>query len=90
MAPEERLADIIRASEIGEYVYCARSWWLRQVQGAASRNVAALAAGRDAHDRHGRQVARYRGQRRLALALGLLGLTLLGLALALLAAGVLP
>lgn len=90
MAREEHLTDIIRASEVGEYVYCARSWWLHQVQGIASHNVAALNAGQDAHDRHGRQVARYQGQRRLALALGLLGLVLIVLALALLAGGRLP
>ncbi|MFZ2360644.1 MAG: hypothetical protein WA040_14995, partial [Anaerolineae bacterium] len=49
--------NIIRASELGEYVYCARAWWLRRVQGVASHNVAALRSGQQAHDRHGRAVA---------------------------------
>jgi CRISPR/Cas system-associated exonuclease Cas4 (RecB family) len=73
--------DIIRASEIGEYAYCARAWWLRRVQGVPSRNVAALRSGQQAHDRHGRSVAAYQTQRRMALLLAALA------ALALLAAG---
>ena len=57
---------VIRASELGEYVYCARSWWLRRVQGVQSRNKAALRSGMAAHDRHGRGVATVQTQRRLA------------------------
>ena len=35
---------IIRASEMGEYVYCARAWWLRRVAvwsrpGASAANM---------------------------------------------------
>jgi hypothetical protein len=44
----------VRASEIGEYVYCRRAWWLRHVQGHASANVRQLAAGAAAHARQGR------------------------------------
>jgi CRISPR/Cas system-associated exonuclease Cas4 (RecB family) len=66
--------DVIRASEIGEYVYCARAWWLRRVQGVPSRNVAALHSGQQAHDRHGRAVATYQTQRRLALVSAVLAL----------------
>jgi hypothetical protein len=69
--------DIIRASELGEYVYCARAWWLRRVQGVASRNVAALRSGQQAHDRHGAGVAAFLTQRRLALLLAALALLLL-------------
>ncbi len=57
---------VIRASELGEYVYCARSWWLKRVQGVQSRNKAALRSGTAAHDRHGRGVATVQTQRRLA------------------------
>ena len=69
--------DIIRASELGEYVYCARAWWLRRVQGVSSRNVAALRSGQQAHDRHGAAVSAVQTQRRLALLLAALALLLL-------------
>ena len=46
----------IRASEIGEYVFCHRAWWLRQVQGYASANTRQLEAGTATHARHGRLV----------------------------------
>ena len=65
---------IIRASELGEYVYCARAWWLRREQGVESRNVAAMQSGRAAHDQHGRAVASVHTQRRLALALTVLAI----------------
>ena len=77
--------DIIRASEIGEYAYCARAWWLRRVQGVSTRNVASLQGGQHAHDRHGRAVAAYQTQRRLALLMAALaGLALLAAATSLL------
>jgi 3-mercaptopyruvate sulfurtransferase SseA len=69
--------DVIRASELGEYVYCARAWWLRRVQGVASRNVAALNRGQQAHDRHGSAVTAVQTQRRVALLLAMLALLLL-------------
>ena len=52
------MADrIIRASEIGEYSFCARAWWLGRVLGRARENPAELARGRERHTRHGRRVA---------------------------------
>lgn len=78
--------DVIRASEIGEYVYCARAWWLHRVQGAVSHNTAALASGQAAHDQHGRAVAAVHTQRRWALLLAVFGV--LALLAALLAGGV--
>lgn len=45
----------IRASDIGNYLYCRRAWWYRK-QGVRSGNQAELAAGTDLHRRHGRQV----------------------------------
>jgi len=66
---------ILRASELGEYVYCARAWWLHRVQGVPSSNTAALASGQQAHDQHGRAVARSLTQQRLAIVL--LGLAVL-------------
>ena len=55
--PFAAMPRLIRASEIGEYVYCQRAWWLGWVQGRASLNVREMEAGTGAHLRHGRGVA---------------------------------
>ncbi len=47
---------IIRASEIGEYVYCARAWWLRRVAGVEPEGQARREHGTQLHTRHGRAV----------------------------------
>lgn len=70
-----------RASELGEHAYCRRAWWLRQVQGVAPDNAAALAAGVAAHDAHGQTVRRAAALRRWVLVLAVVGLTLLALGL---------
>jgi len=49
---------VIRASEIGEYIYCHRAWWLGRVQGVENQNRAAMDAGTARHAAHGRDVAR--------------------------------
>lgn len=56
----------IRASEIGEYIYCRRSWWLRRVRAVASTNVTQMRAGTHYHARHGRLVEGSVWLRRLA------------------------
>jgi hypothetical protein len=53
----------ITASEVGRYVYCARSWWLQRVVGLAPRNLAALERGQQGHESHGRAVA---GEQRMS------------------------
>jgi hypothetical protein len=75
---------ILRASEVGEYTYCARAWWLKRAVGAQSSNTGALRRGQIAHDRHGQGVARAARQRRWALIL-LAGALVLALAALLLA-----
>ncbi|MDY7078696.1 MAG: hypothetical protein SXV54_17420 [Chloroflexota bacterium] len=47
---------VIRASEIGQYVYCAHAWWLGSVQGLSSSRQQEMTAGEVAHRRHGREV----------------------------------
>lgn len=69
--------DIIRASEIGQYAYCARAWWLARVKGLPSANAAEMRAGTEQHHEHGRSVERLYRLRRLAAALLLLGVLLL-------------
>ncbi|MFN8569683.1 MAG: hypothetical protein U0Z44_19630 [Kouleothrix sp.] len=70
---------IIRASEIGEYVYCARAWWLRRVAGWQPAGRERREFGTALHRRHGRAVA---GSRLLLVLAGLLlgaALLLIGL-----------
>ena len=66
---------VIRASEVGLYAYCARAWWLGQVEGYRPVNQAALEAGEAAHQAHGRAVVGYHRLRQAGYAL--LGLALL-------------
>lgn len=47
---------VIKASEIGEYVYCRRAWWLHHLHDVPSANVAAMRQGTRAHARHGTRV----------------------------------
>ena len=68
-------SQVIRASELGEYAYCARAWWLGRVLGYRPANLERLAAGEEAHIRHGQEVVSYHRLQRWAytlLALALL------------------
>jgi CRISPR/Cas system-associated exonuclease Cas4 (RecB family) len=47
--------SVIRASDIGTYLYCRRAWWYRK-QGFESENQAELVAGSGLHREHGRRV----------------------------------
>jgi CRISPR/Cas system-associated exonuclease Cas4 (RecB family) len=58
--------DVIRASEIGQYAYCARAWWFARVLGYRSANQAAMQQGTAQHREHGRSVVAYHRLRRLA------------------------
>jgi CRISPR/Cas system-associated exonuclease Cas4 (RecB family) len=45
---------VIRASEIGSYLYCRRAWRYRKA-GVKSENQAEMAAGTELHRQHGRK-----------------------------------
>ena len=60
---------MIRAREIGDYVYCRRSWWLSRVAGYQSGNVKEMARGEAYHQMHGRLVGRAVLARRVAYVL---------------------
>jgi hypothetical protein len=66
---------IIRASEISQYSFCARAWWLGRVKGYRSSNLAAMQQGGAQHRAHGRTVEGYHRLRWLAV--GLLALAAL-------------
>ncbi|HSG14703.1 MAG TPA: hypothetical protein VLE70_00080 [Anaerolineae bacterium] len=61
--------SVIKASEIAEYVYCGRAWWLRVQVGYTPLNPDALANGVAYHQHHGETVARAMTVRRVALIL---------------------
>ncbi len=65
----------IKASEIGDYLYCERAWWYRS-QGLASANVQELATGTQHHARHGGSLRRITWQRGLAFILIVLAVLL--------------
>ena len=69
-AQSRRRTDVTSASELGEFAYCRRGWWLSRVKGLASANLAAMAQGRLEHEAHGRSARRaYRLGRWALLAL---------------------
>jgi CRISPR/Cas system-associated exonuclease Cas4 (RecB family) len=68
--------SVIRSSDIGNYLYCRRAWWYRK-QGLESDNKAELMAGTQLHQKHGRQVMASNLTRMLGLILLLLALALL-------------
>ena len=66
--PVEKTDAVIRASDIGLYVFCARAWRLK-AEGYESSNRGEMAAGTEAHAAHGQQVAVSQFTRRLSLIL---------------------
>ena len=60
---------VIKASEIAEYVYCGRAWWLRVQVGCTPNSAERAASGTMYHRRHGAGVARAARARRIALGL---------------------
>ena len=76
------MSPVLRASDIGTYLYCRRAWWYRK-QGVESENRAEMATGTELHRRHGRKVLAAGLLRALSLFLFLIALTLLVVYLAL-------
>ena len=72
---------VIRASEIGQYDFCAKAWWLGSIDGVQPSNIRELQAGTAAHEQHGRQVQRASQMQLVAFALVALGVVILALAL---------
>ena len=65
----------IRASELGEYMFCARAWWLKEIVGEtgdAKLTARRTAAGERGHEQHGRAVRAVQREARLVRALWLL------------------
>jgi CRISPR/Cas system-associated exonuclease Cas4 (RecB family) len=68
--------QVIRSSDIGNYLYCRRAWWYRK-QGFQSENQSELASGTELHRVHGRKVMASGLYRTLGLLLLLAALVLL-------------
>ncbi len=68
----------IRASEIGTYLYCQRSWWY-QKNGEPSENMGEMISGTELHNRHGQAVYTAGCLRVLAYGLLLASLVLLAI-----------
>jgi hypothetical protein len=71
---------IIRASEIGAFLFCQRAWWYQQ-RGEPSENQADLAGGTQLHEQHGQELVASGCLRSLAIAVILAALALLAYAL---------
>jgi hypothetical protein len=69
--PPTNNSPLIRASELTQYGFCHRAWWLGTVKGLRPSNQAALARGTQRHSRHADKV-------RAALRWRYLGLVSLG------------
>lgn len=50
------MTRLVRASEVGEYVFCQHAWWLHVVEGRRSTYVARLTHGTKRHRQHGQRV----------------------------------
>ncbi|MGQ9501152.1 MAG: hypothetical protein ACUVSF_09625 [Anaerolineae bacterium] len=48
---------VLRASEVGHYLFCRRAWWLARVLGYCPDDRAALMAGVQFHEQIGRSIS---------------------------------
>jgi hypothetical protein len=54
--PAPNKSPLIRASELTQYGFCQRAWWLGAVKGETSINKSALAKGVQTHRSHANKV----------------------------------
>jgi CRISPR/Cas system-associated exonuclease Cas4 (RecB family) len=72
-------SDYISASEIGDYIYCKRGWWLRR-KGLLTMNFA-MQKGTEAHDSIFSQLLRLKSLQNILLWGGIILLVILVLLL---------
>lgn len=65
--------EVLSASEIASYAYCARGWWLSRVLGYPSAHQARMALGEEDHLTHGRRLVSFHRLERVGYALIALG-----------------
>lgn len=65
--------EVLRASEIASYAYCARGWWLSRVLGYRSAHTEKMSLGEASHHAHGRRVVIFRRLERVGYVLMGLG-----------------
>lgn len=68
--------DFIAASEIAEYLYCHRAWWLK-LKGFANGNKENLAHGATSHVQYSQQVEQVTRSEGLGKRIVLIGIALL-------------
>lgn len=67
---------IIRVSEINQYVYCAKAWWLGAMEGVVPTNIREIEMGTLAHTRHGQDLIVASRMQRAAIGLFVIGAAL--------------
>jgi hypothetical protein len=69
--------SLVRASDVGTWVFCRRAWWLKNVAAADHERPDLLQRGEQAHEAHGRRFVAAHWGRLAGLALVALGLLLI-------------
>lgn len=83
MSEEWKTASYIRASEIGDYVYCNRQWYLKRIEGVrpAQFQLERMEKGTRHHEEHWKQVRKVARNEKLILVLIVAAVTMFVLAL---------
>jgi hypothetical protein len=67
--PPKHNSPLIRASELAQYSFCHRAWWLGTVKGLPTASQAALTRGVQLHGHHADKVRTALHWRRIGLVL---------------------